>query len=739
MRLVAALLLLFACSVRADAGPSLIDALEQLRAAGLPVVYSARLVRPDYRVLNPPDPSLPLAEQAAELLAPFPLKLQRSEAGVWFVVRHWKADRPARNAPLHDTPMEEIVVTSRRRLVREWQAQHQLDGAQLETIPAIGDDLLRTVNQLPGLAHSGVSARNFPRGANSDESLYLLDGMEVIEPFHLSDYEALFSAVNTNLIGAVNVYQAGFPVRYGTRLASVIDMEVLPPAERFGGVVDINPLLLSAMTEGRLAANLSALASIRQSALHKLGGSFNDRYGEPRFHDEYARVVWEGDESVLQLAAMASNDELKLRDPSTAEAASSDYHNTIVWLSGAHTLAAEDSLRWRLSRNTIDNARTGSVDQPGDAAGTLDSQQEHNILSARLDYSTSRFDGWRLDAGIELQRQRAAFESSARARYGALAANIQPAAERRLDLRSRRDGDLSSFHISASRPIAEGVRLSLGVRYDNQDMDPVHQVQWSPRLRLDFEANERLRFYLDIGRYAQHQNLYELQIDDGLAQLNEPQLSDQLSIGMSWAATPALELRADAYRRRIDSPPPRFENLFNRWVLLPELHFDRVAVRPSEARAWGLDLSAAYRLDETLRIDASWSVARTEERIDGSWRPRPWDQRHAAKLALAWQPGNWRLALAAHYHQGWPTTAFTGGVLGSLRRDRLANYTSVDLHISRLWRFTYGELEAYADITNVADEENTGGYIYRMDGGDIRSEERNLLPLVPTIGVRWTW
>ena len=739
MRLVAALLLLCACAAPAASTTTLIDALEQLRAAGLPVVYSERLVRPDYLVREAADPSLPLAEQAAALLAPFPLRLERSDAGVWFVVRHWKTQGPRPAGFAQDAPMEEIVVTSRRRLVREWQAQHQLDGAQLETIPAIGDDLLRTVNQLPGLAHSGVSARQFPRGANSDESLYLLDGMEVIEPFHLTDYEALFSAVNTNLIGAVNVYQAGFPVRYGTRLASVIDMEVLPPAERFGGVFDLNPLLVSAMAEGRPGRNIAVLTSVRQSALHKLGGSFNDRYGEPRFHDEYARLVWEAGGHTLQLAAMASNDELKLRDPATAEAASSDFHNTILWLAGTHTLAGEDGLRWRLSHSTIDNGRTGRLEQPGDATGALASQQEHHVLAARLDYTTSRLQGWKLEAGIEFQRQRAAFDSSVQAAYGALAARIQPAAERRIDLHTRRDGDLSGLHVSVSRLLAGDIRFSIGLRYDNQDMDPVHQVQWSPRLRIDYEATDRLRFYLDAGRYAQHQNLYELQIDDGLSRLNEPQLSDQLSVGVAWSATSALELRADAYQRRIDSPPPRFDNLFNRWVLLPELHFDRVAVRPSEARAWGLDLSAAYRLDETLRIDASWSIARTEERIDRTWLPRPWDQRHAVKLALAWQPGNWRLALAAHYHQGWPTTAFSSVNPGSLRRDRLPGYTSVDLHVSRVWRLTAGEFEAYADITNVSDRKNTGGYIYRLDGEDIRGEARNLLPLVPTIGVRWTW
>ena len=75
-------------------------------------------------------------------------------------------------------------MASRYRLVRDLHQDRRLGRLELAALPSLGRDVLRAVSQLPGVATSGVSARNYVRGGNSDEVLYRIAGAPLIEPFH---------------------------------------------------------------------------------------------------------------------------------------------------------------------------------------------------------------------------------------------------------------------------------------------------------------------------------------------------------------------------------------------------------------------------------------------------------------------------------------------------------------------------------------------------------------------------
>ena len=57
---------------------------------------------------------------------------------------------------------------------------------ELEMRPQPGDDLLRALARLPGVAASELSARLRVRGGAADELLYQFDGAELPDPFHLT-------------------------------------------------------------------------------------------------------------------------------------------------------------------------------------------------------------------------------------------------------------------------------------------------------------------------------------------------------------------------------------------------------------------------------------------------------------------------------------------------------------------------------------------------------------------------
>ncbi|MDQ6887582.1 MAG: TonB-dependent receptor [Gemmatimonadota bacterium] len=98
-----------------------------------------------------------------------------------------------------------------------------ISGATIAAIPAVGEpDVLRAVQLLPGvLARNDFSAGYNVRGGESDQNLILLDGIPIYNPFHLG---GLFGMFMDETVGDVQLLTGGFPVTYGGRLSSVLDV-----------------------------------------------------------------------------------------------------------------------------------------------------------------------------------------------------------------------------------------------------------------------------------------------------------------------------------------------------------------------------------------------------------------------------------------------------------------------------------------------------------------------------------
>jgi hypothetical protein len=57
------------------------------------------------------------------------------------------------------------------------------------------------------------------------------DDLRLQNPFHLKDFQSTFSTIDPGIISGINVYAGGFPVSFGDRMSSVIDIEPVPPGE----------------------------------------------------------------------------------------------------------------------------------------------------------------------------------------------------------------------------------------------------------------------------------------------------------------------------------------------------------------------------------------------------------------------------------------------------------------------------------------------------------------------------
>ena len=171
---------------------------------------------------------------------------------------------------------------------------------------------------------------------------------------------------------------------------------------------------------------------------------------------------------------------------------------------------------------------------------------------------------------------------------------------------------------------------------------------------------------------------------------------------------------------------------------MPELSDDRYLIEASEARSRGIEMAMSYggsRLSWKLVVAHS----NAQERIAGAWHDRSWDQPFSAKAHVGWTGAAWRFGVNASYRSGWPTTPLVTGpaqlpaVLGA---ERFPSYFSLDVHVARAFDTRRGRLEVYGDITNSTNRSNVSGYLYdpELTRDDVAS-----LPIVPSIGIRWSW
>ncbi len=193
---------------------------------------------------------------------------------------------------------EVVVAASRYNLAKRTRvSRHVLDGTALGAVPTIGDDALRVINRLPGTSTIGVSAMPNVRGGLGDETLFLFNGVELLEPFHLRDFQGIFSGLDPRIVESIEVYTGGYPARYGNRMSGVVDMRPVVPPSGLAGAFSLSPFNAGAMAHGPVADGRGDWSlSARRGTLDLVTRLLVDPDpGTPSYVDAFGRFTWELD------------------------------------------------------------------------------------------------------------------------------------------------------------------------------------------------------------------------------------------------------------------------------------------------------------------------------------------------------------------------------------------------------------------------------------------------------------
>lgn len=725
----------------AEVTRSLVDFLQAANSAGYRILFSSALVRPYYQVTFDNESPITL-EQIETALTGYGLELKPGGDDSFLVVQ---TTQPAITPPAESTPynygtIEEVVVNAS---AHQFQMAHigsslSFDHENLTKRPAIANDALRVTSRLPGSANNGVSARSSIRGGRENEMLITFNGMRLYEPFHLHQFNQLFSVVDNRTIDSIDVLTGGFPATYGDRLSGVTVLNTTVP-----GTVDNSRELGVGLYTASYLQTLSLnqhnfVISLRRSTIDLFLDAAEHDLGTPTFGDLHIQYQFNIDqERTFNANILWFGDDLAINNSSKSESVESSFSSFYTWLSYRREQENGPATETRIGFTAIKDDREGFVNKPQMVTGSLADDQEFRVYT--LEHTRQYdFGNGLLNIGGSYRYLDAEYGFRSELKIDPRFANISNF--ERPEVRRFEETELGqqlAAFLSYKHRLLHQLYVEAGIRMDSQDyLSSGWSKQVTPRLNLLYRFPSAGELRIGLGKFSQSQGIHELDASDGIQLFQRPQKAKHyvLSYKQSFSH---FDLKVEAYRKVIDEPEFYFENLTDPLSIVPELQIDRTLVDPSRVVSKGVELSVSgdWKGND---LWLNYTRAEVEETIEGQRVRRSSDQKHAANIGWSRQFRDWQMAVESTYHSGWPTTELTldssGNANPSIRNDRrLPHYLTVDVKGIRQWTLNKSKLRLEIGVTNLVNRNNVIGTEYKMSNGLLKDSDRDALPIAPFI------
>jgi TonB dependent receptor/TonB-dependent Receptor Plug Domain len=733
---------------------TVVEVLRALEATGVEILYSSDLVPADLPAVAPIQHSTDAQGRAVAALATYHLVLRSDGPRRFIVTRapHAPNSPPPQNTTEPPALNEVAVFASRYALVGS-----EIGGAltvthdDVQRTPGSEEDSLRAIRTVPGLANS-LSSRPFVRGAFLEDVLVRFDDIPLADPFHFKNFQGLISAFDPSTVDRIDVFTGGFPVRYGTRSAGVID--IAPRSETAGYQNRIGASLFSydASTVGRAEQwPVEWLASVRHSTQILSLQPRDGDIGEPSYLDTVERLRWQVTPTcALTLGWMLLDDRVQLSADPSNEQANGHNRDVYSWIAANWDPSGAVHSRTSIALTSSERGLVGSISAGTAATGNLQQRTDISTLDARTEWTYLQTATVLWDTGTEVTLDGAdlqfarqeAFDPLLATELGRLPANAADLAQ--------------NLHSTALGVFASGrwqwrkLDVEIGGRVDRQQYRGFGaHTQATPRVNLRFDPTPLWHLYGSWGQFTQAQRPAEWRLEGHQTSPDPATRAVHLIGGSAFDSSPVTHWRLEIYDDHWTSVHPYFDNLFDRLSLIPELGVDRTLITPTSAESAGLELSVHHALPRQFEISGAYTVSKVTDDIAGREVPRSWDQTHALNVNLDWQHLNASVALLLGWHTGWPRTPLTEATLGSSspiqvgerNSARWGNYFSADLKAAYTVPFTRGDLFLWADATNITNRGNRCcnviGAAADAAGNGIGATSTDWFPRVVNAGFEW--
>ncbi len=615
-----------------------------------------------------------------------------------------------------------------------------VDEELLTRIPGTRGDALRAIEIMPGVSRTAYASSDgapLLRGSSGDESLVLLDGVQVPLIYHFGGLTSFF---NSNLLERVDLYPGNFSARYGRAAGGVVEARVRDPRkDRFHGRVELSMIDSQALVESPVGKNTSVALAARRSNIdfffkHLIPEDAFSVLAAPVYWDYQAIVAHEfNSRHKLRALIYGSSDTLKLffdesapGDPAVRGAVDGKlaFHRA--------QLEAQSRFSDMVEQNLVLSVGPHYGHQN---VGALGNEFDFWDINFRSEWSIFAHERARIDAGVDLQFMTGTgkYTGPAPAQQEGIPYDDSLASEQFVTFEQ---DQVASFrpaaYVEASlRPIEEWLIVP-GVRADYQG----DGREWSvdPRLSTRLSATKSTTLKAGVGLYSQPPIYYQL-----LDGLGNPDLASfrtlQTSFGIEEQLMDELSIDVEGFYKHWDDritsteggAPPRFRN-------------------DGTGRAYGMELLFNLRISPKTQAFVAYTLSRSERKDPGNeWRLFDADQTHNLSLTGSYDIGKgWVLGARFRYVTGNPITPVVAAVYdastdtyraihGPINSDRNKAFHQLDLRVEKLWQLGPVGLTTYLEVMNVYNRKNEEGRSYSFDFSE--SEGAIGLPIFPNLGL----
>jgi Carboxypeptidase regulatory-like domain/TonB-dependent Receptor Plug Domain len=638
-----------------------------------------------------------------------------------------------------------------------------LDTAGIRSQPGAGNDVLRALQSLPGVARTpfGLGGLALRGTAPRDTKVYL-DDIEVPLLYH---FGGIASFLPTGAVDEVTLEPGGASVRYGRGLGGVAVVTSRTGRNdqwRLGG--ELSLIHAGALAEGPGPLNGTWLIGVRRSYFDAIVAAAKlDLVLAPRYGD--AQLRWESGDGRWMAILFGSDDLLTLlHDPSDTSAGGLNTSNvrSLTYTSRFARLGVRyRAVRGASSFEAMPSLGVDDVNARANQDGVDKGMHLTTVPVSLRARASTPLAGGTLSVGVDGGWQRHGYDII----NTPPPTRMDPAPEQVIHRSLTRWSADAGAWVEQSWRLGERVELRPGLRGDHFGLSD----QWTldPRIMVTLDLPRDLTLTASVGRYHEPPLITDL----------DPIFGQRVMLGSSatQAAVAARtivgddkELSATVYYQDLRQLPvdavtgatPISANgseqsggLLGISRELVDTQFGSYSYREAigKGHAYGVELIAR----RTLGRWTGW-IAYTYAR---SYRSNP-AQGDASHPYVLDQPnsftvvgttelfGNWRFGGRFRYTTGNPYTPVAGAypksngtwvaVDGPLLGERLPDFVQLDLRIDRGWRRPWGLagiMNLYIDVQNAVNRHNPEGVTYNTDYS--RLSYTNGLPIFPSIGVEY--
>ena len=634
--------------------------------------------------------------------------------------------------PIDD--LKEVVITEKRR---QTDAMEKLDIKDLKAVPsASGNAVEELIQQQAGVStHNELSSQYNVRGGSFDENQVYINNVEVYRPLLIrSGQQEGLSVINPDMVGGIGFSSGGFSAKYGDKMSSALDITYKRP-ERFEATAMASLLGASAYV-GASGKKFAMSHGVRYKTNRYLLGSL-ETTGEykPNFLDYQTYITYEPNERwTLSLLGNISENHynFKPKDRETSFGTMEDVKSFKVYFDGQEkdifrTLFGTVAIARHFGQRDVNGQSPTTVKLLWSAFHTkeqeaydiqgqywLDDTQttenlgvgtymEHarnyltaNVQSVKL-MAEKRWQQHFAEAGLTIKWEHVKEQSREWEMRDSSGYSVPHTGDRldliytlasKNDMRSQR---IEGYVQDTYRWTSAGesfYTLNYGVRFANWSFN--RETIVSPRASLavvpSWNQDMTLRFATGIYYQAPfYKELRDTSLVNGvtIATLNnhiKSQQSIQLLAAMDYRfrmmGDRPFKFTAEAYYKALSNLIP-----YN--------------VQNVKVTYYGENLCSGYTMGLDLKLYGefvpgtdswlSFSLMRTQQKMNGIWVPMPTDQRYALNLHFTdYFPGTdrWKMTLRLAYADGLPFGAPHRGL--EQQNFRAPAYKRADIGMSYL-------------------------------------------------------